>query len=57
MSNYGGLGSDRSIPGFNRRTEERRTDNCLESPLGLKQCAGLSELHVCLPLFCPLGAF
>lgn len=30
-SNYGGLGSDRSIPGPNRRTEERRTDNRLRS--------------------------
>lgn len=30
-SNYGGLGSDRSIPGPNGRTEERRTDNRLGS--------------------------
>ncbi len=57
MSNYWGLGSDRSIPGFSRRTEEKRTDNRLELPLGLRQCAGLSELHVCLPLLSPLGAF
>lgn len=58
MSNYCGLGSDRSIPGFNRHTEVRRTDNRLESPLGLRQCAGLSELNVCLPLsFPPRGFF
>lgn len=30
-SNYGGLGSDRSIPGPNRRWEERQTDNRLRS--------------------------
>lgn len=57
MSNYWGLESDRSIPGFNRRTEEKRTDNRLELPLGLRQCVGLSELHVCLPLLSPLGGF
>lgn len=58
MSNYGGLGSDRSIPGLNRHTEERRTDNRLESPLRLRQCVGLSEIRVCLPPpFPPSGLF
>ena len=56
-SNYWALGSDRSIPGFNRRTEEKRADSRLELPIGLRQCAGLSELHVCLHLFFPLRAF
>lgn len=57
VSNYRGLGSDRSIPGFNSHTEEKRADNRLELPLGWRQCAKLSELHVCLPLFFPLRAF
>lgn len=39
------------------RTEERRTDNRLESPLRSWQCAGLSVLYVCLPLFSPSGLF
>lgn len=54
-SNYGGLGSDRSIPGPNGRTEERRTDNRLRS----RRRLGPSAVRICLPpqhLF-PCGAF
>lgn len=54
-SNYGGLGSDRSIPGPSGRTEERRTDNRLRS----RQRLGPSAVRVCLPPhpFSPGGLF
>lgn len=56
-SNYGGLGSDRSIPGPNGRTEERRTDNRLRSRRRLGPSA--VSACVCLPpqRFSPWGAF
>lgn len=44
------------MTGLFQVSTERRTDNGLESPLELRQRAGLSKLHVCLPFsFSPSG--
>lgn len=51
-----GWWNDRSIPGLKKRTAEQQADNRLGSPFGPRQRAGLSELHVCLPLS-PSGGF